>query len=338
MALNVTTGTIGATAPALGAFPANNKFYVREFIMVANPALVFDMFGKPVGIPNNNSNTISFQKVLKLAAVVANRTLTEGVTPTEQQLQMVRIEKAVGQYGGFATTTDRLHEESVNGLTSQFNQKIAEQGGEVMNKVVRDDLGGGTNVRYANGAANRDAVTAAGVFAADFQYMFEALALEKVKHIRPMTQGSQNVGTLPTKETYPVICSVEAASLLETLDDSEGNTYIGVEKYASQRATWPQEHGTFKQFSFILNTEVAVISNGAGTPQDMVQALCFGKGAYITTTIGKSGVEVIIKGLGSSGTADPLNQRATIGWKAKKAALIVQETYMFRYEFSIGAT
>lgn len=338
MALNTSQGTIGDLNPATGNFPANHAYYVREFIEIANPILVYDQFGTPKDIPNNTSNRIVFNKILKLPNDPAGRLLTEGVTPTEQTFDLVRLQKDVNQYGGFATTTDRLQTESINGLTSEFNKRIAEQGGETMNKVVRDDLVGGTNVRYANGVANRDAITAAGVFAADFDFMFQAFKLEKVKPIRPMTMGSQNINTTPTRETYPVVVAVESTSLLETLDDGNGNTFINTERYASQRPTWMNEYGTFKQFSFILDTEAEVVSNAAGTPQDINLSLVFGKDAYHTTRIGASDVEVIVKPLGSGGTTDPLNQRSTIGWKAKKAAVIVQETYMFRYEFSLGNT
>ncbi len=99
MALNVSTGTLGDLNPALGAFPANHAYYVREFIMIANPELVYDMFGTPKDIPRNNSNRITFNKVLKLATLESSP-LTEGVTPTEQQFQLARIEKAVKAPGG----------------------------------------------------------------------------------------------------------------------------------------------------------------------------------------------------------------------------------------------
>ena len=335
MTLNTSTGTIGDNAPAAGAFPANHEYYVREFTEIANPELVYDLFGTPKDIPNNSSNTIKFNKVLKLDTD-ASYQLTEGVTPTEQTFQLARIEKAINQYGGYARTTDRLTEESINGLTSEFNTRIAEQGAEVMNKVVRDDLNGGTNVRYQGGAANRDAITASAMPFGDFDFMFQAFKLEKVKPIRPMTMGSQNINTTPTRETYPVIVPVESTDLLESLDDSKGNTFINTEKYGSQRPVWMNEYGTFKQFSFILNTEVDVVENAAGTPQDIALASVFGKGAYHYTHIGRSSVDVIIKPLGSSGSLDPLNQRSSIGWKAKKGAVIVQPTYMFRYEFSLG--
>lgn len=335
MTINSSAGTLGASAPSAGDIPANHEYYVREFIETANPEAVYEMFGTPKDIPNNESNTIKFNKVLKLATLEGSP-LTEGVTPTEQVFTLQRLEKSINQYGGFATTTDRLHEESINGVTSEFNTKIAEQGGETMNKVVRDDLVGGTNVRYKGGVANANLVTASGVLAADFDFMYQALRLEKVKMLRPMTNGSPNTLTNPTRESYAVIVPVEATTLIEALDDGNGNTFQSVESYAGQGSGWVNEHGKFKNFTFITDTEGSTFENTAGTPQTISRSLVFGKGAYHYTKIGSSDTEVIIKPLGSSGTADPLNQRSTIGWKAKKGAVIVQPTYMFRYEFSLG--
>jgi len=41
-------------------------------------------------------------------------------------------------------------------------------------------------------------------------------------------------------------------------------------------------------------------------------------------------VKNIIKPLGSAGTADPLNQRATSGWKATFVAKILNNAFMTR--------
>ena len=35
---------------------------------------------------------------------------------------------------------------------------------------------------------------------------------------------------------------------------------------------------------------------------------------------------------GSAGTADPLNQRSTVGWKAMQTAEILQQAYLYRVE------
>jgi len=337
MALNTSQGTLGDAAPSAGEFPNNHAFYVSEFIDIANPILLYDNFGTPKPIPPNSSNEIVFNKVLKLATLEGSP-LTEGTIPTEQTFQMVRINQTINQFGGYARLTDRLHEESINNITTEFTQRMGEQGGESMNKVVRDDLLGGSNVRRYLNAATIDAITTDGMSATDFDFMYQAFKLEKVKPVRMLTNGSANIGTNPTRESYIVVCAVEAIPYIEALDDGLGKTFQSVESYAGQQAIWPNEHGKFKNFTFILDTESYIVSNAAATPQDINQALVFGQGAYHYTTIGSSDVELIIKPRGSAGTADPLNQLSSIGWKAKKGAVIVQDTYMFRYEFSIGDT
>lgn len=65
---------------------------------------------------------------------------------------------------------------------------------------------------------------------------------------------------------------------------------------------------------------------------DVYATLIIGDNAYGTTEISGGGLTHIIKQLGSAGTADPLNQRASAGWKATKAAVRLVEPYMIRIE------
>lgn len=60
--------------------------------------------------------------------------------------------------------------------------------------------------------------------------------------------------------------------------------------------------------------------------------LFVGKGAYATTSIEGGGIETFVKQLGSSGSADAINQRATVGWKANKVSEILIDNYMVRVE------
>ncbi len=66
--------------------------------------------------------------------------------------------------------------------------------------------------------------------------------------------------------------------------------------------------------------------------RDVYATLVLGENAYGTTEISGGGLEHIVKQLGSAGTADPLNQRATVGWKATKAAVRLMEPFMVRIE------
>lgn len=66
--------------------------------------------------------------------------------------------------------------------------------------------------------------------------------------------------------------------------------------------------------------------------RNVYSTLIMGAEAYGTTELTGGGLEHIVKPLGSAGTADPLNQRATVGWKATKVAERLVEAYMIRVE------
>ena len=59
--------------------------------------------------------------------------------------------------------------------------------------------------------------------------------------------------------------------------------------------------------------------------------LFLGKGAYGVVDL-NDGTEVIVKPRGSSGTADPLDQRSSVGWKGVHAAAILYDEYIVRVE------
>lgn len=66
--------------------------------------------------------------------------------------------------------------------------------------------------------------------------------------------------------------------------------------------------------------------------RDVYATLILGADAYGVTQLADGGLKHIAKQLGSAGTADPLDQRATCGWKATHAAVRLCENYMVRIE------
>ena len=77
----------------------------------------------------------------------------------------------------------------------------------------------------------------------------------------------------------------------------------------------------------------AVIYPGEGGADGCAVYGCLfvGKGAYGVVDLSE-GTEVIVKPRGSSGTADPLDQRSSVGWKGIHAAAILYDEYMVRVE------
>lgn len=90
-----------------------------------------------------------------------------------------------------------------------------------------------------------------------------------------------------------------------------------------------------------INDNTVIYPGEAGADgRDVYSTLILGADAYGVTELSGGGLEHIVKQLGSAGTADPLNQRATVGWKATKVAERLVEQYMVRVEtastFEVG--
>lgn len=82
-----------------------------------------------------------------------------------------------------------------------------------------------------------------------------------------------------------------------------------------------------------------VPTGGASSGDTVYSTLIYGENAIGSIELGGNGrnVETIIKPAGSSGASDPLNQRATIGWKVKGfCTVILQDDFIIRVES--GAT
>lgn len=91
---------------------------------------------------------------------------------------------------------------------------------------------------------------------------------------------------------------------------------------------------TIEAADFGTVADNAVIYPGEGGADGLAVfgTLILGDGAYGVTEVTGGGLEIIVKQRGSSGAADPLDQRSSVGWKAIKMAEMLIENYLVRIE------
>jgi N4-gp56 family major capsid protein len=65
--------------------------------------------------------------------------------------------------------------------------------------------------------------------------------------------------------------------------------------------------------------------------------LIFGQNAYAQTRISGETLRNIVKPLGSAGTADPLDQCSTSGWKLSYVAKVLQALYIVSIEHAVSS-
>ena len=89
---------------------------------------------------------------------------------------------------------------------------------------------------------------------------------------------------------------------------------------------------TFASTNFGTIADDTVIYPAACAGGAVFGTLFIADGAYGVTEITGGGLQTIVKQKGSAGTADPLDQRSSVGWKAIKTAKILIPDYLVRVE------
>ena len=307
------------TTGASGMSAEMKTFYEKRLIDQAEPALVHDQFGDPYPIPANGGKNIEFRKYDSLPK--ATTPLTEGVTPDGQTMNVSTVTAEVKQYGGWVPITDTLQLTAIDNNIITATKIIASQAGRTLDTIVRDVLAGGTNVIYApkigEGGAET-AVTSRATLDATCQLTSDliARAATQLKAMNADPIGTSFVGIIHPYVAY---------------DLRRDPDWIDVHKYAQPDEIYNGEIGTLHGVRFVETSE-AKIWKGTGCPAGLAvfSTLILGAHAYGSTEIEGGGLEHIVKQLGYGD--DPLNQRASVGWKAHKTAERLVEQYMVRIE------
>ena len=302
-----TTGSDGLSAEM-------KTFYDMTLIDEATPALVHDQFGQKRPIPAGGGKTIEFRKFVPLAKALTP--LQEGVTPDGKSLEVNTVTATVNQYGDYITMSDQLELTAVDNVIVEALKLLGRQGGATLDTVVRNILHSGTNVTYCpkqNADGTETAVTSRSQLDNTCQ-----LTVKVVQQVVAKLRA-QNAPTIQGK--YVAIIHPYAA--YDLMRDPE---WIDAHKYAQPDNLYEGEIGEIGGVRFVQTTEAKIYDGGVfGT-------LFFGDGAYGTTEVTGGGLETIVKQKGSAGTADPLDQRSSVGWKGLKTAELLIEQYLVRVE------
>lgn len=307
-----------------------NNFYVRSLLMRAVPRFVHNRWAQIKDIPQNaGTATVKFRRYSNLTA--ATTALTEGTTPSGSQLAQTTITADVDQYGDFVTVSDVLSYESQDAVLLEAAEILGDQAGDTLDILMRDILVAGTNVQYAGGVASRNLV-ATNITAAEIKKMVRTLKKDSARYVTTMINPTTGYSTEPVAPGFMAICSPDTTYDLEDLDG-----FTPIEKYSSQKGVMDGEVGKFKQVRFVETPNAKVFAAAGASSADVHATLIIGKDAYGATRISGKAMENIIKPLGSGGTEDPLNQRATSGWKATFVGLILNDDFMGRIEHTVSS-
>jgi N4-gp56 family major capsid protein len=106
--------------------------------------------------------------------------------------------------------------------------------------------------------------------------------------------------------------------------------WVNVKSYSDPDGIYEGEIGKIEGVRFVETSEAKVFEGAGASGRDVYATMILGANAYGVTEVSGGGLEMIVKQLGAG--QDPLNQRATAGWKATMTAERLVEEYMVRIE------
>ena len=301
----------------------NKTFYDRALVEEAGPNLIHGQFGQKRPIPKNGGKRIQFRRYASLPKAL--KPLTEGVTPEGRKLSATAVEAEVNQYGDFVCLSDVLDLTAIDNNVLEATKAVGRQAGLTLDTITRNVLQSGTNVFYCPKVGANGVQTAV----ADRSGLDKTctLTVDVVKKVAAMLKAAN-----APKIDGDYVCILHPYVAYDIMSDPR---WEEMHKYTTPENMYEGEIGRIAGVRFVETSEAAVYK---GTENDCPAGLAvFGclflaQGAYGVTEVTGGGLQTIIKQLGSAGTADPLDQRSTVGWKALQTAEILMEPYMVRVE------
>lgn len=301
-------------------------FYDRNLLLRAKDNLFIMTAARMANIPKNGGTSINYRRFDQLA--VNTTPLSEGVTPVASSNSITSVSATVAQYGSFMYLTDQLDLMGIDPVIVESTSQIAQQAGESLETVILNELVTGTNIRYVTGSARNAQTTSSLLTSAIVQKAIRTLhATGKAKPFMGSNEsrglGGRWFGYINPYVWYDY-----------RQDTDVKNTFI-----YSKPGT--NETLYFQDFDGVMwhATNLAPVFAGAGaSSNDVYATFIMGKEYFGCVDVGGTGrFQTYVQQLGSGGTADPLHQRATVGYKFYQAPKILNNGYGVRIESGASA-
>jgi N4-gp56 family major capsid protein len=308
--------------------PTIKDFYDRMLLERTVPNLHHLRFGSVKRIPMHSGKVIEWRKFEELNdGILPTTPLVEGELFTDlKKLKVTAITGTVAQYGDAVGFSDIVQTVTIDPLLAETTALLAEQASQTIDSVTRDVLAAGGSVVYANGRTSRATIAAtdnflemdgaggtqAGGSLADLRFIALTLELNRARRINGYWQAI----------THPRV-----------MFDIQGTVeWREAQLYNQTNRIFDGSVGEMYGIKFWTTDVATIITDGGVTTTDVYVTLVFGENAFGTIRLAGHNLQTVYKPLGSAGTADALNQQATMGWKAVFGTKVLYDEYYVRYE------
>lgn len=309
------TDTNMTTSSALSA--GMQTYYNRELLRTFEPNLVHLQFGDEHRMPPHSGLVMNMRKLIPLET--NTKALSEGDPGESVMLAETEVTVQLQQYGEYARCTDKLDLTHLDMDIMRRTKLFGDAGARSIDAVVREELAKCANVIYAGGKASRAELTAADKLTS--RELRKAVKTLKKNHAQ--TFGGYFVAIIGPDTMY---------------DLQEDEAFVKVSQYQDKENIYTGEVGRLFGVRLVETTEAKIFEGAGASGADVASVIVLGQYAYGVTSLKGAKPHVIVKPAGSAGTADPLDQISTVGWKMDGfGAKLLQPEYAVRIECGFSA-
>lgn len=309
------TDTNMTTSSALSA--GMQTYYNRELLRTFEPNLVHLQFGDEHRMPPHSGLVMNMRKLIPLET--NTKALSEGDPGESVMLAETEVTVQLQQYGEYARCTDKLDLTHLDMDIMRRTKLFGDAGARSIDAVVREELAKCANVIYAGGKASRAELTAADKLTS--RELRKAVKTLKKNHAQ--TFGGYFVAIIGPDTMY---------------DLQEDEAFVKVSQYQDKESIYTGEVGRLFGVRLVETTEAKIFEGAGASGADVASVIVLGQYAYGVTSLKGAKPRVIVKPAGSAGTADPLDQISTVGWKMDGfGAKLLQPEYAVRIECGFSA-
>lgn len=330
--------TYGDISPRTAAYAAVQLLERGQYLLVT------ERYGQSKPIPKKHTQTVKFRRYECLAR--ATSPLAEGITPAGQKLTKTDITAVLQQYGDLVTITDVIRDTHEDPVLQEAIDVAGEQAAETIEVIRIAVLKAGSTVFYANNVASRATVNSS-ISAGDLRRIIRYFNRMKARKISQIVKASAKISTEPVAPAFFAMCHTD---LISDIRDTTG--FIPVEQYSMSDRAMPGEVGKVEEVRFIATplfepwmaagaSGTTYLSNGeipsAAAQADVYPIIVVAKNSYgIVPLQGEGAVTPTV--INPTPTkSDPLGQRGSVGWKTWQTAVILNQSWLARYEVAATA-
>ena len=318
--------------------PRTAAFAIAPLLKRHHEEMILEKFGQTFPLPTKSSIVAKFRRYEALP--LATTALVEGVTPAGSKPTITDVTATLAEYGDFIPYSGFMLDTHEDPILKEYASLCVQQAAETVETIRYNVVKGGTNLGYANGTGRTDVNTV--ITLAAQRTATSALLRQRGKYLKEIVSSNSNFRTEPIEASFVALVHSDVTNDIRNMPG-----FIPTKQYGTA-SQWANEIGSVEDVRYVRSTLFVPFADGGGakglmrsttgTSADVYPVLYLSQDAYgIVPLKGANSMALIAHNPGSSGTADPLNQRGTLGWKMAQTSVILNDLWIYRLEVAVTA-